>query len=490
MQKEEIVDLESLEGFEMTLTKPYGIGIDTHSKFIYVVVICKINEQFKRFENTFDTDWVNLLKAREWAEAVLRTKPMPTLTSQQILPIHYTIESTGTYHYPVIRAWGGKPSVVNPLLASPSRRKTDALDAKLLAYQNLTGLWPESYVVGDGVNQVRIFMGQRMSHKRNALKISNQINNYILRFGLTAGRLGSVTKSSIVRPIVEAKITPMLEDEMLKMFCPDDFPIEVQNLLREMYEQYDSERMIADRLERKAINLAAETEWETAAGVFVKGKELLENLTSVPGIGLVSALIWLTQTCTPSRFPNAKACSAYCGLDPSLKISAGHVTSTTKRGGNKELHATLTNCASVLVRNHAEPFGKWGYQLYQSCGKWRKACSAVARKLAVALYYVNIKNEPFTYDGYQIAQEKEVIYIDLGILALIEPAFTRYTKILLTAGIYDTQQLVKAYNRMELKLIRGLGQKFYSLLQDFIHNQKKYIELYDDFNKQKIEGDE
>ena len=30
-------------------------------------------------------------------------------------PLHYCIESTATFHYPILKLWGGKPSVVNPV---------------------------------------------------------------------------------------------------------------------------------------------------------------------------------------------------------------------------------------------------------------------------------------------------------------------------------------------------------------------------------------
>lgn len=40
--------------------------------------------------------------------------------------------------YAIGEGMGGRPSIVNPLLANPSRRKTDVLDAKLLSYQAIT----------------------------------------------------------------------------------------------------------------------------------------------------------------------------------------------------------------------------------------------------------------------------------------------------------------------------------------------------------------
>ena len=89
---------------------------------------------------------------------------------------------------------------------------------------------------------------------------------------------------------------------------------------------------------RKAFSM----EWETS-DASLPGTKIIRILTSTPQIGEVTAITWLAHIITPQRFPNAKAVAAYCGLDPSLKVSAKHVTSTVKRGGCKELHKALTS---------------------------------------------------------------------------------------------------------------------------------------------------
>ena len=73
----------------------------------------------------------------------------------------YNIESTGIYHWPVIRALRGVAHVVNPLLANPTRRKTDVLDAKLLARQALPGMWNASFVPSDAAVEVRTVLMRR-----------------------------------------------------------------------------------------------------------------------------------------------------------------------------------------------------------------------------------------------------------------------------------------------------------------------------------------
>lgn len=471
-----------VDGELMQISNDYGVGIDTHSKFIYVSVIVKINFDLRRFDKTFETSWDELLSAGKWIRTILSTKPVPPISNEwDIVHFHYTIESTSVYHYPVMRALNGKPSVVNPLLASPSRRKTDALDAKLLAYQNMTGLWPISYVVNDDINTVRILMAQRESHKKAAAKLSNQINNYILRYGQTIGRLGSISKSKYVRGIVE-DLCNSREMERIDI-CPDGLPDDISTIILQMFDEYDNERKKQHEFEVLALKKIKDTEWEIQDGEFIKGSELLKNLCTVPGVSEISSAIWLSNICSISRFPNAKACSAFCGLDPSLKVSAGKVTSTVKRGGNKALHAALTNSASVLIRNRNEPFGIWGYQMYQHCGKWRKACSAVARKISVGMYYVHKKNEPFTYAGYKLELTHDVINIPISELVQIAPEFGRYKKYLVDNGFASTKALVEAYDNNTLKSVKGLGRTFMGYLHTFIVNQKKYVAAYQEWKE-------
>ena len=116
---------ESEQESPVQVLRPYGVGIDTHSKFIAVCVMRQKGSLVVKSEAQFSTEWESLLEARRW---ITNTLDLPAGA-----PFWYCIESTGTYHFPVLLAFGGEPSVVNPLLAGPTRRKTDVLDARLLS---------------------------------------------------------------------------------------------------------------------------------------------------------------------------------------------------------------------------------------------------------------------------------------------------------------------------------------------------------------------
>ena len=126
------------------LIADYGVGIDCHSRFIQVCVLANRDGTISRLETEYATTWEGLTEAREWIlEAITQMGEVRPEAAQ----LAYCIESTACYHLPVILCFDGQPMVVNPLLANPSRRKTDKLDARLLARHAIIGLWPRSYVV-------------------------------------------------------------------------------------------------------------------------------------------------------------------------------------------------------------------------------------------------------------------------------------------------------------------------------------------------------
>jgi hypothetical protein len=255
--------------------------------------------------------------------------------------------------------------------------------------------------------------------------------------------------------------------------CPEGIPENVKCVFIEEYMQYDMYRELVRDYDKRIRSMVCSMNWETADSQ-IPGRQMLKILCTAPGIGEQTAILWLAKIVTPRRFRNEKALAAYCSLDPSLKVSAGKVTSTVKRGGCKELHSALCVAASNLVRRHNEPFGRWGYNIAVNSGRWKKGISAVARKLAVALYFMSLRGEEFSYEKYRMMTEPDVIDISIEELANKDPAFRRYVRILISGNIHTAKQMVHSYYLCDLTNIKGLGKKFYGLLKEFIENQEKY----------------
>jgi len=155
------------------------------------------------------------------------------------------------YHVGVLKCWGGNPSVVNPKLARSGTKKTDVLDAKGLGIQDLTGVWPESYIPSNGVIELRLLISERRYYSHLATQISNRINNSLLALGITIGRDGSVSKKSELRAKVESLLSDNSSDqesyENDPSSCPLTIPDDVRAIFKNEYEQFDhAQSMIAD----------------------------------------------------------------------------------------------------------------------------------------------------------------------------------------------------------------------------------------------------
>ena len=463
------------DGAKIQFLKQYGVGIDCHARMLQISVLVRREQSIYEYRRQFDTDWDSVVKARDWVLSVLETCASPPADVSEGL--HYTIESTGSYHVVCCKAWGGKPSVINPSLAKAGKKKTDVLDALQLARADLSGIWPESFIPSSEIDELRVLLAERNNFNRLATRISNRINNMLLRFGYTNGRDGSVTKIHKIREIVENE----LSDNPVEMegVCPLGIPNDMKPLFKEEYRQYDMYKELVKKYDIKILKKIRSMEWETSSGT-IDGKKMMKLLCTVPGIGEQTAVVWMARIVTPNRFRNEKALAAYCGLDPSLKVSAGKVTSTVKRGGCKDLHSMLCQAASGLVRKHNEPFGRWGYNIAMRSGRWKKGISAVARKLAVSMYFMSLRGEEFSYEKHRIMNEPDVIDIPIERLAELDPDYKRYVRILIANKIKTTKKMVHEYYICNLTNIKGLGKKFYGMLTEFIENQSHYRKLLEE----------
>jgi len=451
-QLEEIEDLNSTG----SIILPYGIGIDTHSKFIQVCILIHQKSKIFRVEKDFQTMWPTLLSCKAFIEEVL-TNNIPDYQKDSL---HYCIESTSVYHYPVIHALGGEPHVVNPLLAGKTKRKTDVLDARTLAYQSLTNIWPKSFFPKPNLINIRCLVSERKRWMRLRVQSSNRINNILLRYGNTP--FAKAGFGSYVRPIVE----DLSAGRPVSTLTTSDIPIphESRKVLQDLLISWDNADNKVSKITSE-IKKCVKALRFYVGGEEISGSKLLDLITTVPGVGELSALIWLEEIYDIDRFPSSKACAAFCGCDPTLQVSAGKVTSYKGRGGNRTIYSVLLQCASALIQRRNEPFGQWGYRIYTTnkARGWKKACCAVARRLAVALYYVHKRREAFSYEKYNFYKAFKVPEIKIEDMKLGLFVETRLKRLGLTTSL----EVVQAYVT-DLPKEKGIGEKCLQTIKQWI----------------------
>ena len=278
------------KGVEVQPVKTYGIGIDCHSKFIQVCVLARFDQKFYAHQKEFSTDWNSLIEAKIWVCTVLKDSTSPQIDSS--LPLHYCIESTSTYHMPILLAWEGTPSIVNPTIAGATKRKTDVLDAKLLATHDLIGVWRESYLPSTEIKELRLLVAERDRCVKEATVASRRINNSVVRFGLTVGRKGSVTKDKDVRSIIMNQISDDPDYDL--DICPIGIPDDVKKIIQANYDRFDSVTAQAEAWRDQILTKVYSMEWETDSSS-LSGQEMLQILTTAPQVGELTAVTWLVH---------------------------------------------------------------------------------------------------------------------------------------------------------------------------------------------------
>jgi transposase len=375
--------------------RAYGVGIDTHSRFIAVTVLVPNFQTGRdtRYQRDLQTSIPGLCEGREWALSVLKSHAIAVTPEQ---PLHYTIEATSCYHFPVIRCWGGKPAVVNPNLLKAGRRKTDDIDARSLAAIDLNGRWPSTYVYPEDQMGLRVLLRLHKRHARAAGMWGKVVNSQLLKFGVTLARLGSLLGSE-VRPCVEDLLAgrPLVSADARACVPDENVPPWLRPFLAGGCDESDRNRDRAVELWKQVRARLPHTLFRSGDRM-VSGKEGVKLLETIPGVGEVTAIWLLAEVGDYRRFPTANACAAWSGCDLSLRISAGQVTSYTRRKGHSHIHWLLVQAAPAALRG-TEELARGGQARVKRGGKGAKqrAVGAVAWRIIGAAWCMLCRAEPW-----------------------------------------------------------------------------------------------
>jgi hypothetical protein len=220
----------------------------------------------------------------------------------------------------------------------------------------------------------------------------------------------------------------------------------------------------AKEAEAVATAFVEANKWPTSKGV-VAGDRLLELLKTVPGVGNVTAMTWISEVVDPKRFIFPEQVSAYCGCDPSVKISAGKVTDYVKRKGNVRLHKAMLYAAAAEMRQPESRLALWGQSIAgrHRKGGYRKAIGAMARRIAVGLWRVHFACVPFSLQQYHFGLAPRVADVPIERMGI-----GHRLAALLPEGVRTAQDLVDLYWGGALAAIKGVGDASLKWISDWI----------------------
>jgi len=137
----------------------------------------------------------------------------------------------------------------------------------------------------------------------------------------------------------------------------------------------------------------------------VRADPICRLLMTVPGIGALSALMYVSTVESPSRFSRSRAVGAHLGLTPRRYQSgetdrSGHIS----RCGDGLARTLMYEAATVILHRVKRPLHlkDWAQAIERRSGSG-KARVALARKLSVILHSVWRSGEPFRWAAPAVA---------------------------------------------------------------------------------------
>jgi transposase len=291
----------------------------------------------------------------------------------QFRPFKVVLEATANYLWLVDRL---EPLAQRVVLANPkklrviaeSTKKTDRLDAQILAEFLARDMIPEAYMPTPRQRQHRILVRQRQ----------------YLRSCITA---------------VRCKIRHILADhnadrqDLFSAGCGKSYFKELplsdaeRFVIKQLWSEYEDYQAQLLALTKKIKAFAAKAPKREA--------EARQILKTAPGVGFVTAEVVLSELGDVRRFKNAKAVCSYAGLVPVVKQSGGKKSKdlSISKQGSGLLRWALVESAWGLVRTSV----KWSalFARLKKRGGNKRAIVAVARRLLCVLYAMLKTSSPY-----------------------------------------------------------------------------------------------
>ena len=243
--------------------------------------------------------------------------------------------------------------------------KTDQNDAEGLAQIVRTGWYRSVHVKSFESHRARALLGARAQLIGMTTRLSNHIRGVLKTFGLLPDAMRGLP--------FDRKVEALILDRS-----------DVALIVRPM--------LLAWRQVREQIAV-----FDKAIRVLVRSNSACRLLMSVPGIGVLSALAYVSTVEDPGRFSRSRSVGAHLGLTP-RQYQSGEVDRSGRisKCGDTLARTLLYEAAVVILTRvkKASSLKDWWHAIARRSGNG-KARVAVVRKLSVILHSVWRSGQPF-----------------------------------------------------------------------------------------------
>jgi len=365
-----------------------GAGLDVHKKKIVACCLDGRSTPPTVTTCTFSTFKDDLERMRDW----LRIRGVT----------HVAMESTGVYWIPVYQVLEGSVEIVlgNPRhMANVPGRKTDVSDAHWIAKLLRHGLIQPNFVPPRAIRDLR----QATRYRRKLvqtrtscmLRVEKLLQCSNIKLSSVASNIFGVSGRLMLEQLSQGHADPATLAELSKGTLRGKRGM-LMRALRGSFSKEDSKLL---QLELKVIaDLEAQIERvnaliEEKVGPF---EHVVQRFDTIPGVNRILAIDLLAEIGPDvSAWPTCRHFAAWTGTCPGNKESAGTRKSAKTREGNPYVKIVLIQaavCARQTIGSHlAARFNR----LAARRGP-RRAVVAVAREIAVAIYYMVSRGTDYT----------------------------------------------------------------------------------------------
>jgi len=367
----------------LTVVHPTCCGLDVHKDHVSACLLCTDESGHALSEvKEFRTYTDDLHRLRDW----LGAHGCPVAA----------IESTGVYWRPVHNVLEGHVEIilVNARhVKNVPGRKTDIADSKWLAGLLRHGLLKRSFILPHNGRQWRELWTMRQSYVRTVGDFRRRIHKTLqcanIKIDSVVSDLFGATGRSLMKLLICRKAAISLDE--IEQCARGTLKRKSQELHRSIQGFFtDHHAHVLSTLLQTVETLEAQIEQitRTLRSMMTDHDAQIAQLDKIPGIneiGAMGVLSHLGVDLTP--FPTVQAFCSWQGLCPGNNESAGKRHSGRPAVRKHPLKTLLIELAWTAIKTKGSYYKEKFHRLKARRGA-KRAITAIAHKLAIAVYYV------------------------------------------------------------------------------------------------------
>ena len=422
----------------MEIINPLAAGIDVGSRSHWVAVGQR--EQDIREFGVFNQD---LFEMADW------------LSEHQIKTI--AMESTGTYWqnlYAVLIAKGFHVILCNGKFTKNIKgKKTDVKDCQWIQKLHSLGLLSTSFLPDQKTEQLRTYCRHRSNLLHTAASTAKKMQKYLrllnLRLDVVVNDICGLTGLNIIREICQGESNPeklaslrhgncrKSEQEIAKALQSngrkdylfalqqeletydhlqlkiEQCDVKIEAMLNEIIDNDDNKKQhTIDSKTHKRVNKNTPKNID----LNLKSYQMFEgvDLLAIEGMSFSTVLSVMSEVGMDGlkKFPSAKHFASWLRIAPNNKVSGGKILSSKVPKGSNRLKIALRNAANAIGNlKDSTPLRDFFHRINFRKGRV-SAISATARKLAVIIWNMVVKNVPYINPaGYLFLDQKRKLVV-------------------------------------------------------------------------------